>query len=231
MIFSSTKALSQKHILSKTLCLMTARTMNFLHSYGLKNFMTISRSSLHSPMRPISHNALSSRLDLNLTVASPRNRSLTYLCLEPCSRWDRQRTHLVSSTTVSESWILRTADSQPRCNALSNICSRKGGIYLSPNSASWCHSFIERLIGLIRFIVEVKNERFIIVSDRLFLLTFALYVLFPEEAELMTGMSIDEVKGWNPGGGENLGDHLNRQTTSGYRRWRKLGGTSWTRDD
>ena len=90
---------------------------------------------------------------------------------------------------------------------------------------------LERLIGLIRFIVEVKKERFIIVSDRLFLLTFALYVLFPEEAELMTGMSIDEVESWNSGGGENLGDHLNRQTTSGYRRWRKLGGTSWTRDD
>ena len=47
---------------------------------------------------------------------------------------------------------------------------------------------LERLIGLIRFIVEVQREKFIIVSDRLFLLTLALHVLSPEEAELTEGM-------------------------------------------
>ena len=76
----------------------------------------------------------------------------------------------------------------------------------------------ERLVGLIRFIVEEQKEKFIIVSDRLFLLTFALHVSFPEEAVLTTGLSTHEVEGWNSGGGETLGHTFDRPTASSSRR-------------
>jgi hypothetical protein len=82
---------------------------------------------------------------------------------------------------------------------------------------------LERLIGLIRFIVEVEKEKFIIVSDRLFLLTLALHVLSPEEAELMEGMRIDETEGGDPRGREDLRHPLIGETTSSSSRWCKLG--------
>jgi hypothetical protein len=82
---------------------------------------------------------------------------------------------------------------------------------------------LERLIGLIRFIVEVEKEKFIIVSDRLFLLTLALHVLSPEEAELTEGMQIDETEGRDTRGTAALGHPLIRPTTSSRSRRCKLG--------
>jgi hypothetical protein len=86
---------------------------------------------------------------------------------------------------------------------------------------------LERLIGLIRFIVEVEKEKFIIISDRLFLLTLALHVLSPEEAELTEGMRIDETEGRDTRGREALGHPLIGPTTSSRSRRCKLGWLSW----
>jgi hypothetical protein len=90
---------------------------------------------------------------------------------------------------------------------------------------------LERLIGLIRFIVEVEKQKFIIVSDRLFLLTFALHVLSPEEAELTKGLPIDEAESRDTRGGEALGDTLIGRTTSGRCQRGKRGGLPWIGDD
>ena len=47
---------------------------------------------------------------------------------------------------------------------------------------------MSRFIALIKYIVEKENEKFIVVSDRLFLVTLAYYVLVPDTLVLMSDL-------------------------------------------